>query len=153
MVMVLLLALSGSWDARYASRLVAPAAIASTKAFCFGVKGICGVSTLCAGTPLLMRSTAAGGIACPSNPTPDHVNEIRTHYDRLSAVVNRPSERPIVADEWSVTADNWLLTADMLSPILCFAVQPPYTTWSKRHEPDTYPQRQILGRIIRPKPR
>jgi hypothetical protein len=47
-----------------------------------------------------------------------------TDYDRLSAAVNRPSERPIVADEWSAKADNWLLTADVLSPILAKQFNP-----------------------------
>ena len=41
-----------------------------------------------------------------------------THYDRLSAVVNRLSESPLIADQWSILTDNWLLTADLLSPIL-----------------------------------
>ena len=64
-------------------------------------------------------------LACHALTFPRLVNVMSTDYDRLSGAVNRPSERPIVADEWSAKADNWLLTADVLSPILCFAVPNP----------------------------
>ena len=57
-----------------------------------------------------------------------------THYDRLSAAVNRLSESPLISDQWLILADNWLLTADVLSPILALQYRTPYTTWSKRHE-------------------
>ena len=71
-----------------------------------------------------MLPLVAQDLPLPCFALPCRVNVMRTHYDRLSAVVNRLSERPLIADQWLILADNWLLTADVLSLTLAKQCQP-----------------------------
>jgi hypothetical protein len=85
-----------------------------------------GMSTRSAGTPFASALSADAG----NSPRllamlhPRTKNE-RSDNNRLSAAVNRPSERPLIADQWSNLTDNWLLTADLLSQDTSEAVPTP----------------------------